>query len=287
LIKVLGVTTNLLASLENETLTEENALHYFMDNKRLLGDCLEQAYAKYKEKDITRIVKRVFPKIIGKRELILSNQRRIFEFKDLISEKLVSFYDSIPELIIIPCVGLFVASGWAKKEEKNSIFIALEFPHTKMDIILAHEIAHALSQDKWDTVLDGFYREGHAAYVSSKLFPGHCNEEYLFMSEELYRRCIEWMGANREKILEDSAEPLEVLNRHHKFYFTTGYNPHYPNIGYVIGFHYVKHLNRKYSLPELLGFSLKKKDNEKEFKDFISDDSSLSRGAKVNKGNRC
>lgn len=236
MIKVLDIAANLLASLENGTLSEDEALHYFMDNQRLLRSNIEQAYAKYGEEDLAWVVRRVFPEIIGKRELILSNQRRLTEIKDQVSEKVGSVYGSVPEVVIVPCVGLFVASGWASKEGGHHVFIALEFPHRNMDIILAHEVAHAVSQDTWDTVLDGFYREGHAAYVSSVLFPGHGDEEYLFMSKELYRKCLEWMEANREKILKDSVEPLKVLNRHHKFYFTTGYNPDYPNIGYVIGY---------------------------------------------------
>lgn len=279
MIKVLDIAASLLASLENGTLSEDEALHYFMDNQRLLRSNIEQAYAKYGEEDLAWVVRRVFPEIIGKRELILSNQRRLTEIKDQVSEKVGSVYGSVPEVVIVPCVGLFVASGWASKEGGHHVFIALEFPHRNMNIILAHEVAHAVSQDTWDTVLDGFYREGHAAYVSSVLFPGHGDEEYLFMSKELYRKCLEWMEANREKILKDSVEPLKVLNRHHKFYFTTGYSPDYPNIGYVIGYHYVKHLNRKHSLLELLDFGLKKKEKETEFEGFINDADSFTKGS--------
>lgn len=279
MIKGLDIAASLLASLENGTLSEDEALHYFMDNQRLLRSNIEQAYAKYGEEDLAWVVRRVFPEIIGKRELILSNQRRLTEIKDQVSEKVGSVYGSVPEVVIVPCVGLFVASGWASKEGGHHVFIALEFPHRNMDIILAHEVAHAVSQDTWDTVLDGFYREGHAAYVSSVLFPGHGDEEYLFMSKELYRKCLEWMEANREKILKDSVEPLKVLNRHHKFYFTTGYSPDYPNIGYVIGYHYVKHLNRKHSLLELLDFGLKKKEKETEFEGFINDADSFTKGS--------
>lgn len=279
LIKVLDIAANLLTSLENGTLTEDEALQYFMDNKKLLRNNFEQAYAKYREEDLTEIVKRVFPEIIGKRELILSNQRQIFEVKDQILEKVVSVYGSVPQVVIVPCIGLFVASGWASKEGGHKVFIALEFLHRNIGVMLSHEVAHAISRDTWDTVLDGFYREGHAVYVSSVLIPKQGNEGYLFMSKELYHECLEWMGANSEKILEDSAEPLKVLNRHHKFYFTTGYNPHYPNIGYVIGYHYVKYLNRKYSLPELLDFGLKKKEKEKEFREFLSDAGSFTKGS--------
>ncbi|MCW4048707.1 MAG: hypothetical protein NWE89_03115 [Candidatus Bathyarchaeota archaeon] len=250
-----------------------------MDNQRLLKSNIEQAYFKYGEENLSEVVKQVFPKIIDNRELILSNLRRLTKIKDQVSEKVVSVYGNVPDVTIVPCVGLFVASGWANKEGEYHVFIALEFPHREMDIILSHEVAHAVSQDTWDTVLDGFYREGHAVYVSSVLYPGHGDEEYLFMSEELYHKCLKWMETNREKILKDSTEPLKVLNRYHKFYFTTGYNPDYPNIGYVIGYHYVKYLNRKYSLPELLDFGLKKKETETEFTDFINDAGIFTEGS--------
>jgi hypothetical protein len=126
-----------------------------------------------------------------------------------------------------------------------------------------------MSQDIWNTVLDGFYREGYATYFSSMLFPGYNDEEYLFMSRELYKKCLVWMELNWEKILKDCVDPLEVLNIHHKFYFTTWHNPDYPNIGYVIGYHYVKHLNNKYSLTDLVDFGLKKEEKEREFVKYI------------------
>ena len=261
MIKVLGIAASLLASLESGTLSEDEALRYFRDNQMLLRSIVEQAYAKYGE-DLAGVVRRVFPKIVANRELILSNLRRLNEIIDQVQEKVVFVYGGVPDVTVVPCVGLFVASGWASKDGGHHVFIALEFPHRNMDIMLAHEVAHTVSQDTWDTVLDGFYSEGHATYVSSMLYPGHGDEEYLFMSQELYHRCLEWMEANREKILKDSTEPLKVLNMHHKFYFTTGYNPDYPNIGYVIGYHYVKHLNRKHSLPELLDFGMKKEEKE-------------------------
>lgn len=277
MINVLDIAANLLASLENGTLSEDEAFHYFESNKRLLRGNIEQAYVKYGE-DMAGVVRRVFPEIIGNRELILSNWQRLNGIIEQVSERVASVYGIVPEVVVVPCVGLFVASGWASKELRHHVFIALEFSHKNMDIILAHEVAHTLSQDTWETVLDGFYREGYAAYVSSVLFPGHSDEEYLFMSEELYHRCLEWIETNKEQILKDSTEPLKVLNRHHKFYFTTGYSPDYPNIGYVIGYHYVRHLNRKYSLPELRGFGLKKKEKETEFEEFINDACSFTKG---------
>ena len=165
-----------------------------------------------------------------------------------------AYDDNIPDVVLVPCVGLFSAGGWADEiNETHHIFIALEMPHENMDIILTHEIAHGISEDTWDTVLDGFYREGHAVYVSSVLCPGHDEEEYLMMDKERYIRCLDWMDKNRDKIYEDSTKPLKVLNEHHKFYFTTGYSV-YPNIGYVIGYKYLQYLNKKHTIDELRTF---------------------------------
>ncbi len=268
-MKVLNIADNLLASLENETLSEDETINYFRKNQKLLKSNIKQAYSKYRVEDLTKVVERVFPEIISKKDLILSNKQWLTETIDQLSDKLISIYSFVPEVTIVPCIGLFAASGWASKERGHHVFIALEFPHSNMDIILAHEVAHAMSQDTWEIVLDGFYREGHAVYVSSMLFPGHGEEEYLFMSQELHHRCLEWKEANGEKILNDSTERLKVLNRLHKFYFTTGHNPDYPNIGYVVGYHFVKYLNRKHSLPDLLDFSLKRKRMLAEFTEFI------------------
>jgi hypothetical protein len=142
LIKVFDVSVNLLDSLESEKLSESELLHYFRDNQRLLRNNIEQAYFKYKENDLAEIVRRVFPEIISYKDLILSNRRLLAKIIDHISEKIISILGSAPNVIVVPCVGLFVASGWASTEGGHHVFIALEWPHRNMDIILAHEVAH-------------------------------------------------------------------------------------------------------------------------------------------------
>jgi hypothetical protein len=56
----------------------------------------------------------------------------------------------------------------------------------------------------------------------------------------------------------------------HKFYFTTGHNPDYPNIGYVIGYLYLAHLHGKHTLQELRTFGVRDRPNQAEFASFIS-----------------
>jgi len=185
-------------------------------------------------------------------------------------DKIESAYNSnIPDVFLVPCIGLFSTGGWADKiDGEYHIFIALEFTHENMDIILAHEIAHGISEDEWNTVLDGFYREGHASYVSSVLCPGHDEEDYLFMDKERYMSCLYWMDKNRNNIYEDSFKTLKVLNKYHRFYFTTGYSD-YPNIGYVIGYKYLNYLNKKYTINELRTFGKKVNEKKMEFEEFI------------------
>jgi hypothetical protein len=180
-----------------------------------------------------------------------------------------AYDDDLPDVILVPCIGLFSAGGWADKiDGVHHIFIALEMPHENMDVIMTHEIAHGISEDDWNTVLDGFYREGYAAHVSSVLCPGRNEEEYLLMDKERYMRCLDWIGKNRNRIYEDSFKALKVLNEYHMFYFTTGYSD-YPNIGYVIGCKYLQYLSKKYTMNELRTFGKIVSENEGEFKTFI------------------
>jgi hypothetical protein len=102
------------------------------------------------------------------------------------------------------------------------------------------------------------------------LCPGHPEEVYFFMDEEWLSSCLDWIKSNRDRIGQDASQPLQVLNPHHKFYFMTGYNPDYPNIGYVIGYLYLKHLHQEYTLEELRTFGKTDHPNQAEFASFIS-----------------
>ena len=243
MFKELVIIGTIITLLINGDLTEEKLLLYFENNKTLLRSNIEYAFVKYKKDKLDEIVKDNFNKYLENKSLILSNYRRFSVVKDQVIENIESNYDNnIPEINLVLCIGLFSHGGWAEKiDDKHHIFIALEriSEDMDMDIFLTHEIAHCLSEENWNTVLDGFYREGYATYVSSVLCPGHNEEAYLFMDKKLYTSCLDWIDKNRNRIYEDSGKALEVLSEYHKFYFTTKYNVNYPNIGYVIGYEYM------------------------------------------------
>lgn len=270
MIKGLDVIGNVIESMCNGDLTEEELLQYFENNKRLLRSNIEQAFNKYKKENFDEIVKDNFNKYLENKALTLSNNRLFSVVRDQVVDNIESAYDDdVPDIILVPCIGLFSAGGWADKiDGEHHIFIALEMPHENMDIVLTHEIAHGISEDDWKTVLDGFYREGYAAHVSSVLCPGHGEEEYLFMDKERYLCCLDWMDKNRNTIYDDSFKVIKVLNECHKFYFTTGYS-NYPNIGYVIGYKYLQYLNKKYTINELRIFGKQENKKKSEFKKFI------------------
>ena len=272
MIKEIVIIAELLTMLANGNLNEDRLLQYFENNKDILKSNIEYAFTKYEKKKLDEIVGDLYPKYLEDQSLILSNYKRFSVVKNRVIEKIESHYDKYPEIYLVPCIGLFTHGGWTERiDDKQYILLAMEriTEDMNMDIFLTHEIAHCLSEENWNTVLDGFYREGYATYVSLVLSPGHNDETYLYMDEELYMSCLNWIDKNRGRIYEESSKKLEVLNEYHKFYFTTGYNKEYPNIGYVIGCEYLKYLNKKYTLNELRTFGKKVYENEKEFKEFI------------------
>lgn len=219
-------------------------MQYFNTNKAILNSNIEQATYSYKKDTLEELVSENYSRYLEDKALIQSNYERFSEAKGKAIESMNRTYgSSIPEVLIVPCIGLYANAGWAQDVDgKHYVCVALErLPENRnIEILLIHEIAHAISEIDWNTVLDGFYNEGHATYVSSVLTPGYDDEEYLYMSKEMYNSCLAWIDASRDKIAADAGEKLEVLNEYHKFYFTTRYNENYENIGYLIGYEYLK-----------------------------------------------
>jgi len=274
MIKEIVIIGQIIALLTSGTLTEQDLVQYFEANKAILKSNIEQATYSYKKDTIEELVSENYPRYLEDKSLILSNYKRFSEAKGKTIESMNRIYGSnIPEVLIVPSIGLYSNGGWAQDVDgKHYVCVALERLPESMDIVvlLTHEITHAISEIDWSTVLDGFYNEGHATYVSSVLTPGYDDEEYLYMSKEMYNSCLVWIDANRDKIADDAGKKLEVMNEYHKFYFTTRYNVNHENIGYLIGYEYLKYLNKKYSLRELLIFDLNAAVNRREFKEFIS-----------------
>ncbi|TFG45015.1 MAG: hypothetical protein E4H40_08750 [Candidatus Brocadiia bacterium] len=272
-ITELDIAGGVIDLLDHDDLTEARLLRYFESNASLLKQNISQAKAKYQEDTIGGIVKLNFPRYIQNSALILSNHKRFAAVKDHVIEKLSKTYgNNLPAVVLVPCLGLFSAGGWADPiNGTHHIFIALErLPEDfQMEILLAHEITHAISEIDRDTVLGGFYNEGYATYVSSVLYPGHNEETYFFSLEKIkYDSYLDWIDKHRDKIYQDSGEPFVVLDEIHKLYFTSSFSD-YPNIGYVIGFKYLEYLNRGYTLQELRTLGMNESENRKAFKAFI------------------
>lgn len=274
MIKGIVIIGQIIALLSSGTLTEEDLVQYFEANKAILRSNIEQATYSYRKDTLEELVSENYSRYLADKSLILSNYERFSEAKEKSIERMNRTYGSnIPEVFIVPAIGLYANAGWAQDVDgKHYVCVALErLPENRnIEILLTHEIAHAISEIDWSTVLDGFYNEGHATYVSSVLIPGYDDEEYLHMSKEMYNSCLDWIDANRDKIAADAGEKLEVMNEYHKFYLTTRYNVNHENIGYLIGYEYLKYLNKKYSLRELIAFDLNAAANRREFKEFIS-----------------
>jgi hypothetical protein len=270
----LDIIANLIASLERGDLTQEQLLLYLEDNAHILKSNIEQALLQHKKETIEAVLQDNLDRYAAAQETILANYRAFSLAADRATDQVVSTYGhDIPDIALVPCIGLFSNGGWKEQGNDTSyICVALErlSPTVHLDILLTHEVGHGIAETKWNTVLDGFYGEGHATYVSSVLCPGYPEEAYFFMDEAWLSSCLDWIEGNRDRIRQDASQPLQVLNPYHKLYFTTSFNPDHPNIGYVIGYLYLKHLHQEYTLEELRTFGKTDHPNQGEFASFIS-----------------
>ncbi len=177
------------------------------------------------------------------------------------------FGSDIPEVQIVPALGLYANGGWASG---RTVVLAIErVPSEYLDILLAHELTHAITREPHGKVRDQMYREGFATYVSALAAPGHPEELFFFLTRERYDEYLLWIGEHREKILEDSDKPLSIGGALHNFYFSSSRSD-YPSIGYLIGYLYAEHLHETHSLSELLTFGTTEQ-NKVEFEKFWED----------------
>jgi hypothetical protein len=269
------IAAAVIQSLERGDLTEAQLIDYFEENQKLLRNNIEQARARHGKELISQIVKDNFARYQEEKTRIVSNYSRFFSLAPEISKKVRdAFGPGVPEIILMPCIGLFASNGWAQKiDDTRYVFVALESSDDPglLEILLAHETAHMVSDLAWGTILDQFYNEGFACYVASLLCPGYPEEIYLpSISAEAHRRYLDWIGKNTTKIKEDFGKPFRVLDDYHKFYFTTSFNKEHPNIGYVIGYHYLKHLHKRYSLQELRRFNQDQDKTRADFLEFLN-----------------
>jgi len=266
-----SIAAELLDAIEAEELSEDLLVSYFAANAALLKSNIVSAFREYDPTTLAERVKPFLPRYLEHRERIRANREEFDLVWGCVCERMTEAFGSdIPEMMLVPCIGLFSSNGWAVElEGTRHICVALDYPHEHLDILLTHEVAHGLCQEKRACVLDGFYSEGFATYVSSVLYPGHRDAVYLDMSDDLYARSLEWIDADREKIYSDASRELAVLNPVHKRYFTAGHNPDHPRVGYLIGFLYLRYLAGKYSLRQLRTFGADDEGKELQFGEFM------------------
>jgi len=269
MIKTLDICGSVIESLDRGDLTEDELLRYFHNNAALLNNSIESAYVRYGTRSLPELAKNNLSRCFESKEIILSNKTKFSTVSEQVIDKVKAAFTVIPEMHLVPCLGLFSANGWAQEvDQKRYICLALEITHEHMEIILAHEIAHGLGKEIYRTILNGFYNEGFATYVSSFLIPGYSEGAYLLYGQDWYLGCLNWIDANRSKILEDSARAFQVLDEHHLYYFGSS-NVNHPRVGYAIGYEYLKFLGEKYTLDELRTFGEGENQNTDEFKQFI------------------
>jgi hypothetical protein len=268
------IAAGVIQSLAQGDLTETQLIEYFEQNKNLLRNNIEQARARYGKEDISEIVKDNFARYQEEKTRITSNYSRFSRLAPEIAARVRdAFGHDLPEIILMPCIGLFASNGWAEKiDNTRYVFVALESSGDPwlLEILLSHETAHMVSDLASGTILDQFYNEGFASYVASLLCPAFPEENYLpAISAESHRRYLQWISKNVVKIKEDFGKPFRVMDDYHKFYFTSSFNKEHPNIGYVIGYHYLKYLHKRYSLHELRRFNRDQDRNRAEFLEFL------------------
>ena len=272
-IKTLDITEKVMSFLQSGDLTEEALIEYFDKNKTIMQSNIHQAALRYKKEELAELVKVCLPQYLENKDMILANYVKFTEARDDVLEKIRNTYTAaLPEIVLVPGLGLYSNGGWAEDVDGvHYICVALERIPQKFDmrVLLAHEIAHGISEYERGTILGGFYNEGYATYISTVMCPGYDESLYFFANEEWISDCLDWINENRAKIYEDAGEKLEVMNDLHKLYFTTSYNKTHPNIGYLIGYEYMKYMDKKLTPDELRTIGKDEKKLKEEFKKFI------------------
>ncbi len=265
---ILDIITPVIDSLRAETLTEEQLLKYFETKQEMLKENIFQATLRHHDSDLTSLVHTLYPEYIENKETIIWNYENFFEEAEGVARDLVDTFGlDIPEVEFVPVLGLYANGGWAGPHQ---IYAALERvpPGYDIGMLLVHESTHAISEVAEGTVLDQFYNEGFASYVTSVLRPGYPPELYFFVSPETYQKCFEWFTKNKEKILADASMDMTFMDDNHKFYFSMSYSP-YQTLGYIIGFEYCRYLNERYSLTELRVFGNDRERNIRSFRNWL------------------
>jgi uncharacterized protein YjaZ len=272
-IQVLQPAAEIIELLEKDSLSPEKLIGYFEHHRDLLRNNIGQSSGRHGRDDLRELAVHLSPQFLEQKERILHNRDQFKAAQEIVVPRLDRLFGTdIPRVVLVPCLGLFSSNGWADYVDGAwHVFVALESATESGDmaVLLAHEVAHTILDLEVRSVLDQFYNEGFATYVSSVVCPGLSEETYLFGSGETLAEYLLWAEDHRIRIATDARAPFEVLNDQHKFYFSMSYSP-YPRIGYLIGFRYLRYLHGRHPLHDLRTFAVRRELNQEEFTTFLT-----------------
>jgi len=115
MIKELDIIGSILESLKRGDLTQEELLLYFQSNSALLQSNIESAQARYRKESLPELVQDNLARYFEVKELILSNREEFSVVCDQVIAKVKRAFVNVPELFLVPCLGLFSSNGWAQE----------------------------------------------------------------------------------------------------------------------------------------------------------------------------
>jgi hypothetical protein len=243
MIAIHDIAEQLIVAGGVDEISPARLVEYYRTNRSLLERHLDAALKTQALASIDELAARTSQRLTDGWQGVLANYYHLQAVLPRVRDMLSSTAIGLRNLSIVVTVGAYQAGGWAEQSNGGDrILLAIEVSAENPDILVAHEAAHLIGWVPWSTVLDGFINEGFASFASSVLCPGHPLSDYLIISGADYKRYTEWIRKNGTKLSADKGKPLTPLNPEHKFYFTTSFNPECPNIGYIVGFHFMKWL---------------------------------------------
>lgn len=238
-------------------------IYKMIDKNYSIESYLEKSFEKYelyydKIKTLSGVIERGLYKIC-------KSCSYLFKISDL-------------ELNFITMVGQFRANAFVTQYNGTTAFYFIEqMPEQKhLNILLAHEITHLFhfsqlkDDDSKTTLAKNIFVDGLACFTSSQICPGFSKSEYLCFDSKSNRwllDCESYLPSIKTEVISniESTEQLDFL----RYFVSDSKNTSgMPNrIGYLIGYNVISHLNKSYSLDELI---LWKTDRiNKEVKDVI------------------
>ena len=121
------ISSGIVTSLKNGTLTEEQLLGYFSANQNMLSENITQAESRHGVHGLPELVSKLFPKYLEDRDAIVQSFADYPAMRDdIIGEFTHLLGSNIPEVHIVPALGLYANGGWASG---RMVVLALDNVH--------------------------------------------------------------------------------------------------------------------------------------------------------------